>query len=79
MFLSTIDFNSLEVISASSRADVNARMNKSAIDDIPPPDIYLQTLPNRPDSNQNTTINHTILQLTNNDTSGFFSNSTFSA
>jgi len=69
-FLSTIDFNSLEMISASPMADVNAQMNNSAIDDIPPPDT---------DSNQNTTISHTMLQLTNNDTSGFFSNSTFSA
>jgi len=68
-----IDFNSLEMISASSRADANARMNTSAIDDIPP-QTYLQT----PDSIQNSTINHTMLQLTNIDTLGFFSNSIFS-
>jgi len=48
------DFNSLEMISASSRADVNAKMNKSAIDDIPPPDTYLPIIPKRPDSIQNT-------------------------
>jgi len=48
------DFNSLEMIWASSMADVNAQMNKSAIGDIPPPDTYLPILPTRPDFIQNT-------------------------
>jgi len=41
IFKSTIDFNSLEMISARLRADVIAQMNKSAIDDIPPPETPL--------------------------------------
>jgi len=48
------DFNSPEMISASSTDDVSAQMNKSAINDIPPPDTYLPILPKRPDSIQNT-------------------------
>jgi len=74
------DFNSLEMISASSMADVNAQMNKSAIDDIPPPDtpsLFFQRDP-IPFKTQSA-INHTMLQFINNDASGLFSNSTFSA
>jgi len=52
------------MISAGSRADVNAQINKSAIDDILPPETNLPILPNRPDSIQNTT-NHITLQSTN--------------
>jgi len=70
--LNIIDFSSLDIISASSRADVNARMNKSIIADIPPPDTNLPILPNRPNFFQNTT-NYITLPFTNNTTSRFFS------
>jgi len=58
--------------------DVKAQKNKSAIDDIPPPtSLFFQRdpIPFKTPS----AINHTMLQFTNNDTSGFFSNSKLSA
>jgi len=80
-FVCTIDFNSLEIISTcSSRTDVNAQMNKSAIDDIPPSEINATSVihSNRPDSIQNTTNHINTLQSTNHNIPGTFFNSTFS-